>query len=356
MIELPAQPADVPWPTGEWPRGSLDGERQGALERLVDAAFASAALPGSLAEVVVHRGRVVVERYQGTVHPPGSGWGAEPVPVDASVPLLSWSMAKSITADLIGLLIADGRLRLEDRAGFEAWAGDGRSAITIEHLLHMTDGLAWAEDYVDAGVSDVIEMLFGSGRPDVCGYAVGRPLGHPPGTRWNYSSGTTNVLAGILARHLGPGGTGPFAVERLFAPIGMTSIRMTHDEAGTFVGSSYAYATALDYARFGLLHLRDGMWDGRRVLPAGWVDVERTPVQICDDPDGYGYGAQFWLWPDAWGHPGVFACQGYEGQRIVCDPVTDSVVVRLGRTPAEHAPALRAHMVDVLDCLAAAGH
>lgn len=353
MVDYPEQPDGVDWPGARWPRGTLDDRSQRRLEAAVDDAFTSADLPGSLAEVIVHRGRVVLERYHGTTHLPGQQWGADPVAIDADTPLLSWSMAKSVTSDLIGLLVHDGVLRVDQPAGFEPWAHDERASITIAHLLGMVDGLAFEEDYVDAGVSDVMEMLFGSGKDDVAAYAMSRPLAHPPGTRWNYSSGATNLLAAVIARHVGAGATAAMAARRLFEPIGMTTASITMDAAGTFVGSSYVHACALDYARFGLLHLRGGHWDGVEVLPRAWVDYQRTPVDVVDDPDGYGYGAQFWLWPDAWGHPGTFSCQGYQGQRIVCVPTSDSVVVRLGRTPVEHAEALRAHLVAVLDCLAA---
>ena len=236
MIDYPDHPDGVDWPGAEWPRGTLDDRSQRQLEALVDHAFSSPDLPGSMAEVIVHRGRVVLERYQGSTHVPGQEWGADPVPVDAVTPMLSWSMAKSVTSDLIGLLVHDGVLDVDQPAGFDAWADDERASITIAHLLGMVDGLAFQEDYVDAGVSDVMEMLFGSGKDDVAAYAMSRPLTHRPGTRWSYSSGTTNLLAAVIARHVGAGATAAMAARRLFDPIGMTTASIKTDAAGTFVG------------------------------------------------------------------------------------------------------------------------
>jgi CubicO group peptidase (beta-lactamase class C family) len=215
----------------------------------------------------------------------------------------------------------------------------------------MRDGLDFAEEYVDAGVSDVIEMLFGSGAADVAAFAADRPVVAPPGERFNYSSGTTNIISGIVARTVGPGD--PYRSllhERLFDPLGMTSARATFDDAGTWVASSYVYATARDFARFGLLYLRDGTWDGRRLLPAGWVDHARRH-RSTDAETGNGYGAQWWVVGD---EHGSFWANGYEGQSILVSPALDLVVVRLGKTPAERSPDLREWRARVVAAVAAA--
>ena len=330
-VPLPPQPSDVPWPTREWPEGPVpDGV---ALEPLLDEVMdADGPLASTHAVVVVHRGRLVAERYGGELQ----AWGDQPaVPVERSTPLLSWSMAKSMLHAVYGMLVLDGLVSVDDPAPVPEWSDDDRRAITIEHLLEMRDGLAFAEDYVDAGVSDVFEMLFGSGSQDVAAYAVARPLAAPPGSVFSYSSGTTNVLSRIAGSLVD---VRSYLQERLFDPIGMSSATATFDAAGTWVASSYVHATARDMARFGYLYLRDGVWEGERLLPDGWVDHAR--LHRSTDPDnGNGYGAHWWVVAD---DPlGSFWANGYEGQSILVCPGADLVVVRLGKTPAERYPDLR---------------
>jgi CubicO group peptidase (beta-lactamase class C family) len=331
---LPEQDAAVVWPTDEWPRG----EPRGDIERLEDALDQFSAQPPDmgvgLALVVVQGGRLVAERY-----------GPDTTP---DTPLISWSMAKSITHALVGIAVREGRLDIDTPAPVPEWAGDDRHAITTRQLLQMRDGLDFVEDYVDAEVSHCIDMLFGSGRDDVAAYAAARPLAHAPGTTWNYSSGTSNIVARIVGDAVGD--ILAFMHRELFDPLGMSSAVARVDGAGTFVGSSFVDATARDFARFGLLYLRDGIWDGRRLLPVGWVDDARTFT--AHDPDGlFDYGAHWWLWRD---RHGSFACHGYEGQFIVCVPDVDVVIVRLGKTPAELRPANVAHLTDVIESFATA--
>ena len=281
------------------------------------------------AALVVQSGRVVLERY-------GEGQGPD-------VTCRSWSMAKSITHALVGLAVADGLIDIHASAAVPAWraAGDPRGAITLDHLLRMSSGLAWVEDYVPDHPSDVIAMLFGVGREDVAAFAASQPLAHPPGSVFYYSSGTTNIVSALVARAIGRSGAGfeAWMRERLFAPLGMTSVAPRFDDAGTFIGSSFCFCTPRDFARFGLLYLRGGVWDGRRLLPEGWVDYARTPTfqQPGGQIDGP-YGAHWWL--DRAG-PGSFAACGYEGQFILCCPKRDLIVVRNGVTPLETKDAAR---------------
>ena len=246
-----------PWPRDDWDHADLsDAVDVDRLDGHIDRCVHDADEFGmTLALVVVHGGRIVRERY-----------GPE---TDADTTLISWSMAKSITHALVGLLVEDGRLELSAPAPIGAWSYDERAEITLQQLLEMSSGLEFVEDYVDAGVSHVIEMLFGSGIDDHAAYASAFPLVAPPGTVWNYSSGTTNIVAKIAGDAIGGGrdGTEKYLRDRLFGPLGMTSATPKFDTAGTFVGSSYVYATARDFARFGYLYLRDGWWDGRRLLP-----------------------------------------------------------------------------------------
>jgi len=343
LVALPAQPAGVDWPTEEWPTGEVS--RGVDLDPLLDEVFDDGGLLArSFAVLVVHGGRLVAERYQGALE----HFDRPPTPVTAETTLLSWSMAKSMLHAVVGMLVADGQLALDAPAAVPEWAdpGDPRHAITLRQLLAMRDGLDFAEDYVDGEVSDTIEMLFGDGQADMAHFAADRPLAAPPGTRFNYSSGTSNIISGIVARAVGPGESyARFLHGRLFGPLGMTSADPEFDEAGTWVASSSMYATARDYARFGLLYLRDGVWDGIRLLPAGWVDYGRT--WVSEDPDDASpYGAHWW--GVAGDTLGTFRASGYEGQSITLCPALDLMVVRLGKTPHEREPNLipwRAAMV-----------
>jgi CubicO group peptidase (beta-lactamase class C family) len=174
-------------------------------------------------------------------------------------------------------------------------------------------------------------MLFREGKDDVAGYAIARPARHEPGAVWNYSSGTSNIVAALAGRAAGgPEPMRRLLVDDLFGPAGMTSAIPKFDAAGTFVGSSFVYATARDFARFGHLYLDDG----RDLLPPGWVDHAR---RITPGSDGE-YGAHWWLRPGD--TRGAFYASGYEGQRTVVVPAKELVVVRLGKTPIELAPNL----------------
>jgi CubicO group peptidase (beta-lactamase class C family) len=346
LVPLPSQPADVPWPVPDpdgWPTDHSSPE----LDQLVDELVADEARFGTTyAVLVIREGRLLVERYGGAL----PHFDRPPEPVIPRTALLSWSMAKSILHAGIGLLVADGQLDVDMPAPVPAWHADEdeddpRAGITLEHLLTMRDGLAFDEDYVDAGVSDVIEMLFGTGQDDVAAYAEARPLAYEPGTRFNYSSGTSNIVSAIAGRCAGSGAAFIDLVRRrVFEPVGMTSADPRLDDAGTFIGSSYVYATARDFARFGLLYLRDGMWNGRRLLPEGWVDHGRG-LRSVDEEDN-GYGAHWWVVDD---DQGSFRASGYEGQAILISPGLDLLAVRLGRSTAEQYPALkewRAALVD----------
>ncbi len=348
LVPLPAQPDGVPWPTDEWPRGEVpDGVE---LDALLDELFdEDGAIRTTFASVVIHRGRLIAERYASAI----DHFDREPEPITATTPLLSWSMAKSMLHAVVGMLVAEGKLDLGAPPGVPGWdaPGDPRGQITLEHLLAMRDGLDFLEDYVDGDRSDVINMLFGDGANDVAAFAADRGLAAPPDTRFNYSSGTTNIISGTVARAIGAGAPyEAFLNERLFAPIGMRTATATFDPAGTWIASSYVYCTAQDFARFGYLYLRDGMWDGHRVIPEGWADHARRIRSYSEEDDNY-YGAQWWAAGD---EHGSFRCSGYEGQRIVVVPALDLIVVRLGKTPAEHYPDLRNWNERVIAAFAAA--
>jgi len=338
---LPPQPAGVPWPTTDWPAASpAPGTDTARLDDLLGTAFAQPAHLGQThAFLAVQGGQVVAERY-------AEGHGPEETEP-------SWSMAKSITHALAGLLVKDGRVDIHAAAGAPEWqaAGDGRAAITLDQLLRMSSGLRFTEDYEDADISHTIEMLFGAGKADVAGFAASMPLDHAPGSHWSYSSGTTNIIARGLSEALGQGRDGfeAFMRTRLFGPLGMGSAIPKFDAAGTFIGSSFCFCTARDFARFGLFYLRDGVWEGKRLLPEGWVDYARTPTPHVPADNPMGYGAHWWL---GLAGPGSFSANGYNGQYTVLVPEKDLVLVRHGISE-EQKDAVRAWLAEVAGCFAA---
>ena len=351
LLPLPGQPGDVPWPTEDWPVGELPAGVDGALAPLLDAAFDdSSPIATTHAVVIIHHGRLVFERYHSALE----HFDRPPTPVTADLPLLSWSMAKSMLHAVVGILVGEGRLDLDAPAPVPEWAdpADPRHAITLRQLLAMRDGLDYVEEY-ESEDPDALRMLFGDGRADMAHFAADRPLAEAPGARFNYSSATSNIISGVVARVVGPGEPyARFLHSRLFAPLGMTSADPEFDEAGTWAASSFLRATPRDFARFGLFYLRDGVWDGVRLLPAGWVDYGRTLVSV--DEDDMPFGAHWWgLAGD--NSLGTFRAAGYEGQSISICPPLDLVVVRLGRTPVDRSDNLIPWRVAMVEAFAGAG-
>jgi CubicO group peptidase (beta-lactamase class C family) len=324
------QPEGVAWPTGDWPPGAASP----ALQALVDRAFDDPGLETTYAVVVVQHGRMLAERY-GNALP---SFSHAPTPVTAATPLLSWSMAKSMLHAAVGLLVDEGRLEPDAPIPLAAWDDDDpRRAITLRQMLQMRDGLEWVEDYVDDRTSDVIEMLFGSGADDVAGYAARRPLAVAPGTRFNYSSGTSNLVARVLGDVVGRGEpTAAFLRDRLFGPLGMHDVEPRLDATGTWVASTFVHCSARSMARFATLYLRGGIWEGEPLLPMGWVDDAQRPVSLDPETPRTYYAHHWWLDGE-----GTYWASGYHGQRAVVSPTRDAIVVRYGDTPAERYDALR---------------
>ncbi len=359
LFPLPAQPDGVAWPTEEWETATAsevegDSDRLDALLDELVSGEAHLVLGLTHAAAVVARGRLVAERYGKQTVRNLRSLGEDP-PLDDVGPddeLLSWSMAKSLTHLAVGVAVGDGRLAVDEPVPEPQWAGadDPRRSITWDDLLAMRPGLQWFEEYYDlAGETpDVITMLFGDQAADMAAYAASFPLVHEPGTveAYNYSSGTTNIVAANLQRALGldRDGAEQFLRRRIFEPIGMTSARVDFDQAGTFVGSSYAYAALRDWCRFGLLAMRDGQWDGRRIVPDGWIAHGRTARSWEDETL---HGAHWWAW-DADEMP--FGAHGFEGQRIIAFPARDVIVVRLGKTADESSTQLDAHLAAIAAC------
>lgn len=323
--ELAREPLDpnIPWPDGEAGPASSASP---AVEAAIDEAFRE---PGdgrvrqTKAVLVVHRGHLVAERYADGC--------------SAATPMISWSMAKSVLASLVGIAVADGRLELRTPAPVPEWSspGDPRHAITLDQLLRMSSGLRFDETY--GAINDVSTMLFTE--PDTGAYAAASPGASAPDSVWSYSSGTSNIIARMLLASLGgdPAAFVRYARERLFDPVGMRSAFFEHDAAGTPVASSFLFMTPRDWARFGELYRRDGVWSAGRVLPKGWVTYTTTPTPRA--PKGQ-YGAHWWLnageasdpakrpWPSL--PADAFAARGYSGQWVLVIPSRELVVVRLG--------------------------
>jgi len=329
---LPTQPAGVPWPTERWAEGPPAGEvDRAALQAAGDALFAPVGrggLPDTRALLAVQGGRLVWQRF-------ADGFGADS-------PFRSWSMAKSVTNALAGLLVRDGKLALDAPAPVPRWqrAGDPRRALTLRHLLTMTSGLDNADGGDGAG-SYVARILFGDLASDTARGAEQAELDHEPGTHWAYSTATSQIVSAIVARTVGGGreGVDAFVTRELRAPLGLRTLVLEFDPAGTPLGGGYVWASAADWARLGLLYLRDGVWDGRRILPEGWVDFTRN---VAPAENNGTYGAHFWVSAkpaeDQFQtlRPGIEAFQmnGNAGQYVVIAPDRDLVVVRLGEMHA----------------------
>jgi CubicO group peptidase (beta-lactamase class C family) len=322
-LKIWAPSPNVPWPTGSQPE----------TEKAVQALLEQQALagPGMRGIAVIHNGRLIAQRY-------GEGFSA-------ATPLLGWSMAKTVSAALVGMQIGDGKLSLQ-QDGFWPDKGDPRSSITLAQLMAMSSGLQFNEGYGD--VSDVTRMLYLE--PDMAGYSAGQPLAQAPGSVWNYSSGTTLLLSRIWQRAAAGDGhdTASAAVlslphDRLFAPLGMSSALIEADARGNLVGSSYMYATTHDWARFGQFLLQDGVWQGKRMLTSGFVDAMRQPAPASRGQYGQG---QLWRWGPSGDTPegqnpdlrfqlpaDTYWMEGHDGQSIAVVPSRQLVVVRLGLTP-----------------------
>ncbi|MEN8159277.1 MAG: serine hydrolase, partial [Myxococcota bacterium] len=334
VAKAPAAPLPErlkPDPATPWPRGGAGpaGESPPTVRDAIARAFEEPGSPRPLrqtqAVVVAKDGRLIAEQYA-----PG---------VDPDAPLLSWSMAKSVVMALIGALVLEGRLDPNAPAPVPEWRepGDPRGAITLDQLLRQSSGLTFDETY--GAVNDVSRMLFT--RPDTGAFAAAFPLAGPPESRWAYSSGTSNIVARIVRDHFGGDLVAMvrYANERLFDPAGMTSALFEPDAAGSFIGSSFVFMTARDWARFAELFRRDGVWEGRRLLPEGWVRYATTPTPKAP---GGSYGAHWWLNagepddPAARPWPGLptetYAARGHSGQWALVVPSARLVVVRLGLT------------------------
>ncbi len=262
--------------------------------------------------LVIYKDKIIAEKYD-------TGF-------DKNSKLLGWSMTKSITSAMFGILEKERKFDIDDPAPIPEWANDNRKLITTSDLLHMNSGLQWVEDY--ATISDATKMLFQA--EDMTSAQLEKPAEHRPNTRWNYSSGTTNLLSGILRKQFKTHQEYlDFWYSALIDKIGMNSMVIETDMAGNYVGSSYGWATTRDWSKFGLLYLHKGNWNGEQIFNESWAKYTATPTNTSNGR----YGGHFWL--NAGGHfPDVprdmYYCSGFQGQMVAIIPSLDLVIVRMG--------------------------
>lgn len=334
-----ACPERATWPTQDWTTAALPAGREGALKAFEDYAFT---LVGQDEErkglrtdgvVIIHRGRLVYERY-------ARGW-------DVSRRHLGWSMTKSVTNALTGLAVAQGALRLEDPICKHVKATNEKAcAITVRNLLEFGSGLDWKESYEGGPLqtSSVLAMLYGEGRRDTVAFITSHALRDAPGTSWEYSSGDSTLLAGVVGAAMKPRQGDGWEWKLLFEPVGVRTAVLERDNKGVVVGSSLMHATPRDWAKLGFFFLNDGCWEGQRLLPEGWVAasvVASEPLKgkrVDWDP-GDVQGRQLWLnlrvpgiqdekpWPSV--PEDAYAMRGHWGQSVTIIPSLDMVVVRM---------------------------
>ena len=284
------------------------------LNIVVDNAFDKKAEKNkrTRAVIVIYKDKIIAEKY-------ADGF-------DKNSKILGWSMTKSLTATYFGILQKQGKLNIMKPAPIAQWAADERSKITINDLLHMNSGLEWEENY--GKISDVTQMLFIA--EDMTQSQINKPFVGKPNNTWNYSSGTTNLLSGILRKQFKTHQDYlDFWYSSLLDKIGMNSALIETDMAGNFVGSSYGWATTRDWAKFGLLYLHKGNWNGEQLFDPSWSNYVATPTNGSNGK----YGAHFWLntngdFPDV--PRDFYRCSGYQGQMVAIFPSQDLVVVRMG--------------------------
>jgi len=320
------------------------------LARAIDAVFTREGIGETRALIVMHAGEIDAERY-------AEGFGRQ-------TPFVGWSMSKTVTAVLIGMLVADGRLRLDDPPPIPRWqrVGDPRGEITLRQLLQMRSGLRHKEMADPVYSSGEVRMMFLDGRDDMAGWAEAQPLQHEPGRAFVYSTPDAMILADVAARVIAPGAgaalrqraTAEFLRARLAVPLGMPSLRAEYDAAGTPMGGSMIWATARDWAKFGEFLRHKGSAAGSQIVPRGWIEFMTRPSPRAPD-----FGAMTWLnrasgderdvlFADQ-GPPGLFAAVGHLGQYVLVSPDQKLVVVRLGKTDEPDRPALVDALAEIVE-------
>jgi len=318
-IKFPAMPKPydqdtIPWPLGNILPDTTTNINKEALSQITEKLMDDDGYGGNaFAFMVVHKGIPVVEAYQPQFN--------------AKTRFLSWSMAKSFTNTLAGIMVKDGKLDINQPINIAEWQTDDRNTITYKNLMQAESGLLWNEDYGNR--SDVTLMLYNE--KDIARFVFDQPLAAPVGSKWVYSSGNPNIVTYQIRQIIGNDQEYyQFPKTRLFNKIGMPDAVFEVDASGTFVGSSYIYATARDFARYGLLIMQDGVFNGERILPEGWVVSSTSPNSQSNGE----YGMLYWINKSKVRYPSVpddmYWCQGYDGQRIFMIPSKELIVVILG--------------------------
>ncbi len=305
---------NLPYPYGDLPQKDtlFSNINYKNLQDAVSNAFTNNSVKKTRSVLVIYKDQIIAEKYL-------EGF-------DKNSLLQGWSMTKSITATIYGILQSRGKLNIKDKAPITDWKNDKRANITINDLLHMNSGLAWNEDY--EGISDVTKMLFLA--EDMSKVQREKQLAGKPNESWNYSSGTSNLLSGLLRKYFKTHQEYlDFWYSALIDKIGMHSMTVEADLSGNYVGSSYSWATTRDWAKFGLLYLHKGNWNGEQLFDESWVDYVKTPTNTSNGK----YGGHFWLnaggrYPDV--SKDIFSANGFQGQRVFIIPSKDLVVVRMG--------------------------
>lgn len=319
------------------------------LARAVDALFTGEGVGETRAVIVMHAGEIAAERY-------GAGY-------ERSTKFVGWSMSKTVTGVLIGMMVADGRLRLDDSPPILRWqrAGDPRGEITLRQLLQMRSGLRHEEKAEPVYTSPEVRMMFLEGRDNMAGWAEAQPLESEPGRAFDYSTPSAVILADVAARVLAPEGSASerqqamadYLHARLAGPLHMASLTAEYDRAGTMMGGSMIWATAPDWARFGEFLRHKGSVRGVQVVPRGWIEFMTAPNPRAPD-----YGAMLWLNKDSQGDRDVlfadqgpadlFAAVGHLGQYVLVSPDRKLTVVRLGKTDEDDRPALVDALAEIV--------
>lgn len=315
------------------------------LKTAIDNAFLDVDLDTpalTRAVLVLYQGQLIAERYAHNI--------------SKDTPLQGWSMTKSVINALVGILVKQGKLSISQAAPIEEWSkpNDPRSKITLDHLLRMSSGLEFDES-AGAAVTDLSEMLFLS--HDAAAFAIAKPLIHQPDSHWQYASGTSNIISRIVRKASG-GSTADVVRllnQQLFIPLGINKALIEPDTSGNLIGSSYMYATARDWARFGQLYLQEGIWQGKRLLPQGWVKYSSTPTSAA--PKGQ-FAAHFWSnggidsTPQNRPFPSIpgdlYYAAGYKGQRVIIIPSQELVIVRLGWTDDANPKNMETMVSEIL--------
>ncbi len=307
--ETPTPAAEAPvWPSTDWEVSTP--EEQGMDSVRLEGVADYCEEHGCRAVVVTRHGRLVWERYWG-------GWDEDSTDI-------GWSMAKSVTSGLVGIAIAEGHIKSVDQSAadfIEEWRGTDKEEITLRHLLSMTSGLLWNEDY--DSVSDVTLMVRAD---DQVGHVLEHPLFRQPGSDWYYSSGDTELFSRILRVATGMEAN-EYAQEKLWDVLGMTAMTWPTDKSGQTMTYCCVTTTAREFAKFGYLYLRGGRWEEKQVIPEEWVRLSTQPSQGLYPR----YGYYWWLpdFPDS--PPDTYAAMGFQTKRIYVIPSLDIVAVRLGR-------------------------